>query len=160
MQTITVKLDIPEGMNLILGQAHFIKTVEDVYETLTSSSPTIKFGIAFCESSGPALIRYEGNDKELTDIAIQFAQRLSAGQVFVILLANGYPINVLNRIKAVNEVVNIYCVTAKSVEVILAETEQGRGVLGVVDGIKSRGVEAEKEKNERHELLRKLGYKR
>ena len=160
MQTITVKLDIPEGLNLILGQAHFIKTVEDVYETLTSSSPTIKFGIAFCESSGPALIRYEGNDKELTDIAIQFAQRLSAGHVFVILLANGYPINVLNRIKAVEEVANIYCATANPVEVILAETEQGRGVLGVVDGIKSRGVEAEKEKNERHELLRKLGYKR
>ncbi|MGH9909228.1 MAG: adenosine-specific kinase [Nitrososphaerales archaeon] len=160
MQTITVKLDIPEGLNLILGQAHFIKTVEDVYETLTSSSPTIKFGIAFCESSGPALIRYEGNDKELTDIAIQFAQRLSAGHVFVILLANGYPINVLNRIKAVEEVGNIYCATANPVEVVLAETEQGRGVLGVVDGIKSRGVEAEKEKNERHELLRKLGYKR
>lgn len=160
MQTITVKLDIPEGVNLILGQAHFIKTVEDVYETLTSSSPTIKFGIAFCESSGPALIRYEGNDKELTDIAIQFAQKLSAGHVFVILLANGYPINVLNRIKAVEEIANIYCATANPVEVILAETEQGRGVLGVVDGIKSRGVEAEKEKNERHELLRKLGYKR
>lgn len=160
MQTITVKLDIPEGVNLILGQAHFIKTVEDIYETLTSSSPTIKFGMAFCESSGPALIRYEGNDKELTDIAIQFAQKLSAGHVFVILLANGYPINVLNRIKAVEEVVNIYCATANPVEVILAETEQGRGVLGVVDGIKSRGVEAEKEKNERHELLRKLGYKR
>lgn len=160
MQTITVKLDIPEGVNLILGQAHFIKTVEDVYETLTSSSPTIKFGIAFCESSGPALIRYEGNDKELMDMAIQSAQKLSAGHVFVILLANGYPINVLNRIKAVEEVANIYCATANSVEVILAETEQGRGVLGVVDGIKSRGVEAEKEKNERHELLRKLGYKR
>ena len=160
MRTITAKLDIPEGMNMILGQAHFIKTVEDVYETLTSSSPTIKFGIAFCESSGPALIRYEGNDKELTDIAIQFAQRLSAGHVFVILLANGYPINVLNRIKAVEEVANIYCATANPVEVILVETEHGRGVLGVVDGIKSRGVEAEKEKNERHELLRKLGYKR
>lgn len=160
MQTITVKLDIPEGVNLILGQAHFIKTVEDVYETLTSSSPTIKFGIAFCESSGPALIRYEGNDKELTNTAIQFAQKLSAGHVFVILLANGYPINVLNRIKAVEEVVNICCATANPVEVILAETERGRGVLGVVDGIKSRGVEAEKEKNERHELLRKLGYKR
>lgn len=160
MQTITVKLDIPEGVNIILGQAHFIKTVEDIYETLTSSSPTIKFGIAFCESSGPALIRYEGNDKELMNTAIQFAQRLSAGHVFVILLASGYPINVLNRIKAVEEVANIYCATANPVEVILAETEQGRGVLGVVDGMKSRGVEAEKEKNERHELLRKLGYKR
>lgn len=119
MQTITVKLDIPEGVNLILGQAHFIKTVEDVYETLTSSIPTIKFGIAFCESGGPALIRYEGNDKELMDIAIQFAQELSTGHVFVILLANGYPINVLNMIKAVEEVVNICCATANPVELYL-----------------------------------------
>lgn len=160
MQTITVKLEIPEGTNLILGQAHFIKTVEDIYETLVSNSPSIKFGIAFCESSGPALIRYDGNDKLLTDITIDFAQRLSAGHIFVILLGNAYPINVLNRIKAVEEVVNIYCATANTVEVILAETEQGRGVLGVIDGVKSSGVEGEKEKNEREDFLRKIGYKR
>lgn len=160
MQTITVKLEIPEGTNLILGQAHFIKTVEDIYETLVSNSPSIKFGIAFCESSGPALIRYDGNDKLLIDIAIDFAQKLSAGHIFVILLGNAYPINVLNRIKAVEEVVNIYCATANTVEVILAETEQGRGVLGVIDGMKSRGVEGEKEKNEREDFLRKIGYKR
>lgn len=160
MQTATVKLEVPEGMNLILGQAHFIKTVEDLYETLTSSSPSIKFGIAFCESSGPALIRYDSNDKKLEEIAVQFAQKLSAGHVFVIVLENSYPINVLNRIKLVEEVANIYCATANPVEVILAETEQGRGVLGVIDGVKSKGVETEKEKNARYEFLRKIGYKR
>jgi len=160
MQTVTVKLELPEGMNLILGQAHFIKTVEDIYETLTSSSPSIKFGVAFCESSGPALIRYDSNDKKLEEIAIQFAQKLSAGHVFVVLLANAYPINVLNRLKAVEEVVNIYCATANPVEVILAETDQGRGILGVVDGLKTRGIEGEKERNERREFLRKIGYKR
>lgn len=160
MQTITVKLELPEGMNLILGQAHFIKTVEDIYEALSASSPTIKFGIAFCESSGPALIRYDGNDKELEDTAVQFAQKLSAGHVFVVLLRNAYPINVLNRIKAIDEVVNIYCATANPVEVILAETERGRGVLGVIDGVKSSGVEGDSEKSQRHEFLRRLGYKR
>jgi adenosine/AMP kinase len=160
MQTITVKLELPEGINLILGQAHFIKTVEDIYETLTSSSPSIKFGVAFCESSGPALIRYDSNDKKLEEIAVQFAQKLSAGHVFVVLLANAYPINVLNRLKAVEEVVNIYCATANPVEVILAETDQGRGILGIVDGLKTRGIEGEKEKNERREFLHKIGYKR
>jgi hypothetical protein len=160
MQTITVKIELPEGINLILGQAHFIKTVEDIYEALSASSPTIKFGIAFCESSGPALIRYDSNDKELEDTAIQFAQKLSAGHVFVVLLRNAYPINVLNRIKAIDEVVNIYCATANPVEVILAETEHGRGVLGVIDGVKSSGVEGDSEKSQRHEFLRRLGYKR
>ncbi|MEM2759771.1 MAG: adenosine-specific kinase [Nitrososphaerales archaeon] len=160
MQTIAINLDIPAGMNLILGQAHFIKTVEDIYETLTSSGTSIRFGLAFCESSGPALIRYDGNDKQLTDIAVEFAQKLSAGHVFVVILANAYPINVLNRIKAVEEVVNIHCATANPVQVIIAETEQGRGVLGVIDGVKSRGVEGEGERNERREFLRKIGYKR
>jgi len=160
MQTVTVKLELPEDINLILGQAHFIKTVEDIYEALSTSSPTIKFGIAFCESSGPALIRYDSNDKELEGTAVQFAQKLSAGHVFVVLLRNAYPINVLNRIKAIDEVVNIYCATANPVEVILAETEQGRGVLGVIDGVKSSGVEGDGEKSQRHEFLRRLGYKR
>jgi len=160
MQTVTVKLELPEDINLILGQAHFIKTVEDIYEALSTSSPTIKFGIAFCESSGPALIRYDSNDKELEGTAVQFAQKLSAGHVFVVLLRNAYPINVLNRIKAIDEVVNIYCATANPVEVILAETEQGRGVLGVIDGVKSSGVEGDSEKSQRHEFLRRLGYKR
>ena len=160
MQMINVKLEVPHGVNLILGQSHFIKTVEDIYETLTSSSIGIKFGIAFCESSGPALIRYDSNDKTLEDLAVQFAQKLSAGHVFVVLLSNGYPINVLNRIKMLDEVANIYCATANPVEVILMETEQGRGVLGVIDGIKSKGIESEKEKRERYDFLRKLGYKR
>ncbi len=160
MQTISVKFEIPQGTNLILGQSHFIKTVEDIYETLTSSGTSIKFGVAFCESSGPALIRYDSNDKNLEELAVQFAQRLSAGHVFVVLLSSGYPINVLNRIKMLDEVANIYCATANPVEVILVETEQGRGVLGVIDGVKSKGVEGEKERKERHEFLRKIGYKR
>jgi len=160
MQMVTVKLEVSEGTNLILGQSHFIKTVEDVYETLISSGTSIKFGIAFCESSGPALIRYDGNDKTLEDLALDFARKLSAGHVFLVLLSNAYPISVLNRIKMLDEVANIYCATANPVEVILAETEQGRGVLGVIDGVKSKGVEGEKERNERHEFLRKLGYKR
>ncbi|MFQ5941312.1 MAG: adenosine-specific kinase [Nitrososphaerales archaeon] len=160
MQTTSVKLEVQEGINLILGQAHFIKTVEDIYETLTDASPTIKFGIAFCESSGPALIRYDGNEKKLEDIAVQFARKLSAGHVFVVILENAYPINVLNRLKAVDEVTNIYCATSNPVEVIVVETEQGRGVLGVIDGMKSRGVEGDKEKNERREFLRRIGYKK
>ncbi len=160
MQMISVKFEIPQGTNLILGQSHFIKTVEDIYETLTSSGTSIKFGVAFCESSGPALIRYDSNDKSLEELAVQFAQRLSAGHVFVVLLSSGYPINVLNRIKMLDEVTNIYCATANPVEVILVETEQGRGVLGVIDGVKSKGVEGEKERKERREFLRKIGYKR
>ncbi len=160
MQMISVKFEVPQGTNLILGQSHFIKTVEDIYETLASSGTSIKFGIAFCESSGPALIRYDSNDKTLEALAVQFAQRLSAGHVFVVLLSSGYPINVLNRIKMLDEVANIYCATANPVEVILVETEQGCGVLGVVDGIKSKGIEGEKERKERHEFLRKIGYKR
>jgi len=160
MQMISVKLEVPQGVNLVLGQSHFIKTVEDIYETLTSSGTSIKFGIAFCESSGPALIRYDSNDKTLEDLAVQFAQKLSAGHVFVVLLSNAYPINVLNRIKMLEEVANIYCATANPVEVVLMETEQGRGVLGVIDGVKSKGVEGEKERRERHEFLRKLGYKK
>ena len=160
MQMISVKLEVPQGVNLVLGQSHFIKTVEDIYETLISSGTSIKFGIAFCESSGPALIRYESNDKTLEDLAVQFAQKLSAGHIFIVLLSNSYPINVLNRIKMLDEVANIYCATANPIEVILVETEQGRGVLGVIDGVKSKGVEGEKERRERYEFLRKIGYKR
>ena len=160
MQMVSVKLEVPDGTNFILGQSHFVKTVEDIYETLISSGTSIKFGIAFCESSGPALIRYDSNDKTLEALALDFAHRLSAGHVFVVLLSNAYPINVLNRIKMLDEVANIYCATANPVEVVLAETEQGRGVLGVIDGVKSKGIEGEKERKERHEFLRKLGYKR
>ncbi len=150
----------PEGINVIIGQAHFIKTVEDIYEALTSASPTIRFGIAFCEASGKALIRYDGNDQDLVSKAIEYAKLISAGHVFVITLRDSYPINVLNRIKGIDEVVNIYCATANPIEVIMAETEQGRGILGIVDGVKSKGVEQDEDKKERYELLRRLGYKR
>jgi hypothetical protein len=160
LDVFKVRIELPEGFNMILGQSHFIKTVEDLYETLAASSPTIKFGLAFCESSGPALIRYDGNDEKSTNLAVDIAKKVSAGHFFVIILNGSYPINVLNRIKMVEEVAGIYCATANPVEVILAETELGRGVLGVIDGLKSKGVETEAHKKERRELLRKIGYKR
>ena len=155
-----VRLEIPEGCNIILGQSHFIKTVEDIYEALVTSGVAIKFGVAFCESSGPALVRHDGNDPALEDAASRLALQLSAGHVFVVLLRDAYPINVLDRLKQVDEVVTIYCATANPVEVVIAETEQGRGVLGVIDGIKSKGIETDDDKAKRHSFLRKLGYKR
>src|SRR3990172_5669223 len=155
-----VNLRVPEGINLILGQAHFIKTVEDLYETLACSGPSISFGIAFCESSGPALVRHDGNDLSLEEKAVEMALMLSAGHVFVVLLKNAYPINILNRVKAVEEVVAIYCATANPIQVILAETEQGRGILGVIDGVMTLGVETEADRRERQAFLQKIGYKR
>ena len=155
-----VKIDIPEGTNVIIGHSHFIKTVEDLYETLASSSPSLKFGIAFSEASGKRLIRYDGNDEELTKLAIENCRRISAGHTFVIYIRNGYPINVLNRIKAVEEVVRIHAATANPLQVVVAETEQGRGVLGVIDGMTPWGVESESDIKERKEILRKFGYKR
>jgi adenosine/AMP kinase len=155
-----VNLIVPEGCNIILGQSHFIKTVEDLYEAMMNSTPNIKFGLAFCESSGPCLIRHDGNDEELRKVAIENALKLSAGHCFIIVMRNAYPINVLDRVKAVPEVVNIYCATANPVQVIIGETEQGRAILGVVDGAKSRGVEGDKEIEERKQFLRKIGYKR
>ncbi|BBL48147.1 adenosine specific kinase [Metallosphaera sedula] len=155
-----VKIDLPEGTNVIIGHSHFIKTVEDLYETLASSSPSLKFGIAFSEASGKRLIRYDGNDEELTKLAIENCRRISAGHTFVIYIRNGYPINVLNRIKAVEEVVRIHAATANPLQVVVAETEQGRGVLGVIDGMTPLGVESESDIKERKEILRKFGYKR
>ncbi|MCS7366537.1 MAG: adenosine-specific kinase [archaeon YNP-WB-062] len=155
-----VDLIVPEGCNIILGQSHFIKTVEDLYEAMMNSTPNVKFGLAFCESSGPCLIRHDGNDEELRKVAIENALKLSAGHCFIIVMRNAYPINVLDRVKAVPEVVNIYCATANPVQVIIGETEQGRAILGVVDGAKSRGVEGDKEIEERKQFLRKIGYKR
>lgn len=155
-----VDLKIPEGCNIILGQSHFIKTVEDLYEAMMNSTPNVKFGIAFCESSGPRLIRHDGNDEELRKIAIENALKLSAGHCFIIVMRNAYPINVLDRVKAVPEVVNIYCATANPVQVIIGETDQGRAILGVVDGGKSLGVEDEKGIEERKKFLRNIGYKR
>jgi len=160
MQIKSIKIEPPNGINVILGQAHFIKTVEDIYEALVSSSPSIRFGIAFCEASGKALIRYDGNDEELINSAVEYAKLISAGHVFVIVLSNSYPINILNRVKGIDEVVTLYCATANPIEVIIVETEQGRGILGVIDGVKSKGVESSDDKKERYELLRRLGYKR
>ncbi len=155
-----VQLDRVKDANLILGQSHFIKTVEDLYEALAESAPDIKFGIAFCESSGPCLIRHDGNDEELERYAIENAKKIGAGHCFVIYIRNAWPINVLNRIKAVSEVCTIYCATMNPVQVIVAETEMGRAILGVVDGYKPKGVEGPEEIKERKEFLRKIGYKR
>ncbi len=159
MQISTVRLDKPSDVNLILGQAHFIKTVEDLHETLAGASPHLRFGIAFCEASGPCLVRRSGNDAELVGLATQAAQAVGAGHSFVVLLRDGYPVNVLNAIKAVPEVCRIFCATANAVEVLVAETGQGRGILGVVDGSAPLGVEREEDVRDRKELLRKIGYK-
>jgi hypothetical protein len=160
MELKAVRLTIPENGNIIVGQSHFIKTVEDIYEAIVNTSPHIQFGVAFNEASGPCLIRFDGNDEELQKVAVANADAIGAGHCFVVLLRNGFPINVLGRIQAVPEVVNIYCATANSVEVIVAETEQGRGILGVVDGVSPRGVESETDVKARVELLQKFGYKR
>ena len=159
MEEKIVKIENPQGYNLILGQAHFIKTVEDLYETLITSSPHLKFGLAFCESSGPCLVRYTGNDEELTELAKINAWNISAGHTFIVFLKEGYPINVLNAVKMVPEVCHIYCATANPVEVVIVETEQGRGVMGVIDGFKTKGIEGEKEISDRKALLRRIGYK-
>lgn len=160
MELKVVQIEKPEELNLILGQSHFIKTVEDLHEALVTAVPNIQFGLAFCESSGPALVRTSGTDEELVDLARQNALALSAGHCFIIFLGEGfYPINVLRSVKRVPEVCHIYCATANPVEVILAETEQGRGILGVVDGVKTKGVESEEDVEDRKSLLRAIGYK-
>jgi len=160
MELKVVKIEKPDEVNFILGMSHFIKTVEDLYEALVTAVPGIKFGLAFCESSGPALVRYTGTDEEMIELAKKNALALSAGHSFIIFLAPGfYPVNVLNAVKMVPEVCRIFCATANPVEVIIAETEQGRGILGVIDGLKSKGIETEKDIQQRKELLRKIGYK-
>ena len=160
MELSIVGIEKPETLNLILGQSHFIKTVEDIHEALVTAVPGIQFGLAFCESSGPALVRATGTDDVLIELVKQNALALSAGHCFIIFLGEGfYPINVLNAVKGVPEVCRIYCATANPVEVILAETEQGRGILGVVDGVKTKGVETEEDVEERKNLLRAIGYK-
>lgn len=159
MELKVVKIEKPADVNIIIGQSHFIKTIEDLYEVLISSVPGIKFGVGFCESSGPCLVRVCGNDNELENIASKNALLLSCGHAFIIVLKNAYPINVLNAVKNVNEVCNIYCATSNDVEVIVAETTSGRGVLGVIDGLRSKGVECEKDVKDRKTFLRKLGYK-
>lgn len=154
-----VKIEKPDEVNMILGQSHFIKTVEDLHEALVTSVPGIKFGLAFCESSGPALVRWSGTDDELIELARRNAFELGAGHAFLIFLRDCFPINVLNAVKNVPEVCRIYCATANPVEVVIAETEQGRGILGVIDGVRSKGIEAEEQIRERKEFLRKIGYK-
>ncbi len=159
MQLATVRIDKPADLNFILGQAHFIKTVEDLHEAIVQTVPQMQFGLAFCESSGPALVRFSGNDAELTELAKKNALALSCGHSFIVFLSGGFPVNVLNTIKAVPEVCNIYCATANPVEVIVAETDGGRGILGVIDGIKSQGVETDADIAARKQLLRRFGYK-
>ena len=159
MDLQTVKIDNPDELNLILGQSHFIKTVEDLQEVLVTAVPGIEFGLAFCEASGPALVRAAGTSVELTDLAKANAMALSTGHVFIIFLGNAFPINVLNAVKSVPEVCRIYCATANPVEVVVAETEQGRGVLGVIDGVKTKGIETEADVEQRRAFLRQIGYK-
>lgn len=155
-----VNVKIPEGTNVIIGHSHFIKTVEDLYESLITSSTSIKFGLAFNEASGKRLIRWDGNDKSLIEVAVETARSIGAGHTFVIYIKDAYPINVLNRIKEVQEVVNIHAATANPLQVVVAETEQGKGILGVIDGHSPLGVEGENDISERKSLLRKFGYKR
>jgi hypothetical protein len=160
MELKVSKLNIPEGCNIIVGQSHFIKTVEDIYEIVVGSVPEAKFGLAFCEASGDCLIRFEGNDEELKKAAIKNAEQIGAGHTFYLLLRNVFPINVLNAIKMCQEVCSIFCATANPVEVIIAETEQGRGILGVVDGSSPKGVEGEEGIAWRKKILRDFGYKK
>jgi len=160
MELKSLKIETPEGANVILGHTHFIKSVEDLYEALIESGTSIKFGIGFCEASGDKLVRSDGNDEELVKHAEKEAMKISAGHTFIIFVKNGYPVNVLNRIKNVSEVCRIYTATANPLEVIYTETENGRAILGVVDGEKPVGIENEEHKKERTEFLRKIGYKR
>ncbi len=159
MQTKMVKIDIPEGLNIIIGQSHFVKTAEDMYEILVGSSPHLKFGVAFSEASGPCLIRYEGNDDELMKRAHETSLDLGCGHTFVIFLKDGFPINVLNAIKTCQEVCHVICATANPLQVIVAVSAQGNGILGVIDGSRPKGVEQESDRKARKDLLRKFGYK-
>jgi len=154
-----IQIPIPEGTNVIIGQSHFIKTTEDIYETIVNSCPSIKFGLGFCEASGDRLVRHEGNDEELRKLAAETCLKIGAGHVFVIYLRGGWPINVLNAIKNVPEVTRIFAATANPIQAVVIETDQGRGLLGVVDGFKPVGIEDEEKIKERREFLRKIGYK-
>lgn len=155
----TVKIEPPKDCNIILGMAHFIKTAEDIYEALVNSVPDIQFGLAFCESSGPCLVRHEGNNPELREIAAEKAFEIASGHSFLIFIKNAYPLNVLDKIKKVPEVCTVYAATANPLEVLIAETSQGRGIVGVVDGSKSKGIETDVDVKERRDFLRKIGYK-
>ncbi len=160
MEFERVNVEKEEGMNVILGQSHFIKTVEDIYEALVTSVPEIKFGLAFCEASGDRLVRYDGTDEELENLAVKNAEKINAGHSFIIVMEETFPINVLNAVKNVPEVCRIYCATANPLEVIVADSEGGRGILGVIDGSPTVGLESEEDKKDRKELLQNIGYKR
>jgi uncharacterized protein len=160
MELKLVPLEIPENGNIVVGQSHFIKTAEDIYEAIVNTVPQMKFGVAFNEASGPCLTRVEGNDEELKALAARNASALAAGHVFVVVMREGYPINVLGRIKDVPEVCSIFCATANPVQVAIAENEQGRGILGVIDGARPAGVEGPEDAQKRHGFLRMIGYKR
>ncbi len=159
MELVSVRIDKPEDLNVILGQAHFIKTVEDVHEALAGTGPHLRFGLAFCEASGPRLVRRSGNDDELIELATTNASSIAAGHSFVIFLREGYPVNVLNAIRHVPEVCGIYCATANPVDVLIAETDLGRAIVGVVDGPAPVGVETAADQDDRKQLLRSIGYK-
>ncbi|HEX8948876.1 MAG TPA: adenosine-specific kinase [Dissulfurispiraceae bacterium] len=159
MNMKTVRVSIPEGCNVILGQTHFIKTAEDLYEIIATTVPQARFGVAFAEASGPCLIRVEGNDDELSGICVKALQAIGAGHVFCVVLRNAFPINVLPRIKQCPEVCTVYCATANPLEVIVASTEQGNGIIGVIDGFPPKGVESPGDRAQRKEFLRKIGYK-
>lgn len=160
MELKNIRLSIPDNCNIIVGQSHFIKTTEDLYEAIVTGCPGAKFGIAFCEASGPCLVRVDGNDEELKKTAAENAMIMGAGHTFVVLLKDAFPINVLNSIKDCSEVCRVFCATANPLEVIVAETNQGRGVVGVVDGLSPKGLETESDVAVRKEFLRKIGYKR
>lgn len=160
MELKIVRMEFPEDANIIIGQTHFIKTAEDLYEVLISAVPGIKFGLAFNEASGPCLVRAEGNDSDLKNLAIKNVKAIGAGHVFIIVLKDAFPINVLNAIKNCPEICSIFCATANEVEVVIAQTDLGRGVLGVIDGNSPKGVETDKDVQERKEFLRMIGYKR
>ena len=160
MKFKNVKMETPDGANIIIGQTHFIKTVEDLYEVMAGTVPDARFGIAFCEASCDCLVRKEGNDKEMIETAVRNATSIAAGHTFVIVMKDAFPINVLNAIKNCQEVCSIFCATANPVEVVIAETELGRGIMGVIDGFVPKGIEGEKDIRRRKDLLRTLGYKR
>ncbi|MGA7370112.1 MAG: adenosine-specific kinase [Nitrososphaeraceae archaeon] len=159
MEVKSFKIDLPAGTQIILAQSHFIKTVEDVHECLVNCVPSIKFGIGFCEASGPCLVRHSGNDADLELLATKFANEVGCGHFLVVVINNAYPINVLPRLKDVPEIVGIYCATANPLEVLYMETEQGRAILGIVDGFKPKGIENDDEAQERKVFLRSIGYK-
>jgi adenosine/AMP kinase len=159
MNLTTIRIDKPDDMNFILGHSHFIKTVEDLYEAIVQTNPSMKFGLAFCEASGPTLVRFVGNEASLVELAKKNAMEIGAGHSFIIFMQGGFPVNILNAIKNVPEVCRVFCATSNPTEIVIAETDQGRAILGVVDGFRTKGIETETDIKKRKEFLRMIGYK-